>query len=242
MNATTTAPAGKADTKGDVKTDTAKGTVATTKPKTDTPADGDDAKASTGGGKDIVPAKYRDAYAANKGTCGDFIATELSAIMEGGVDMLKGVKTANGIDEKAWASLNNGQQRMNVSNALRAAYLRGDEVDFLGKKFSLKTHLEEFGDKNFDASNPASVKKFLAFISMPENTRNERAIKKYFHGDPAKALATAERLDKAAKTKAEKEAAKAKAAEDKAAAEAAKKAEAAKAKPAADAKAKTDTK
>lgn len=241
MNATTTAPAAKADAKGTpaAKTDAPKGGAAAgDKPKTE---GDDDAKASTGGGKDIVPAKYRDAYAANKGTCGDFIATELSAIMEGGVDMLKGVKTANGIDEKAWAGLNNGQQRMNVSNALRAGYLRGDEVDFLGKKFSLKTHLEEFGDKNFDASNESHVRKFLAFISMPDNTRNMRAIRKYFHDDPQKARERAEREDKAAAAKAEKEAAKKKAADDKAAADAAKKAEADK-KPAADAKAKTDAK
>lgn len=225
MNATTTAPAtGKTDEKG--KTDAApKGNTAPAANKTKDNETGDDATASTGGGKDIVPSKYRDQYAANKGTCGDFIASELSAVMEGGIDMLKGVKKANGIAESAWAGLNNGQQRMNVSNALRAAYLRGEEIDILGKKFSLKTHMEEYGDTKFDGSNEASVRKFLAFISMPENTRNMRAIKKFFHDDPQKARERAEREDKAAKAKAEKEEAKKKAAEDKAAAEAAKKAE-----------------
>lgn len=225
MNATTTAPAtGKTDEKG--KTDAApKGNTAPAANKTKGNETGDDATASTGGGKDIVPSKYRDQYAANKGTCGDFIASELSAVMEGGIDMLKGVKKANGIAESAWAGLNNGQQRMNVSNALRAAYLRGEEIDILGKKFSLKTHMEEYGDTKFDGSNEASVRKFLAFISMPENTRNMRAIKKFFHDDPQKARERAEREDKAAKAKAEKEEAKKKAAEDKAAAEAAKKAE-----------------
>lgn len=225
MNATTTAPAtGKTDEKG--KTDAApKGNTAPAANKTKDNETGDDATASTGGGKDIVPSKYRDQYAANKGTCGDFIASELSAVMEGGIDMLKGVKKANGIAESAWAGLNNGQQRMNVSNALRAAYLRGEEIDILGKKFSFKTHMEEYGDTKFDGSNEASVRKFLAFISMPENTRNMRAIKKFFHDDPQKARERAEREDKAAKAKAEKEEAKKKAAEDKAAAEAAKKAE-----------------
>lgn len=239
MNATTTAPAAKADAKGTpaAKTDAPKGGAAAgDKPKTEGE---DDAKASTGGGKDIVPSKYRDQYAANKGTCGDFIATELSAVMEGGVDMLKGVKKANGIAEAAWAGLNNGQQRMNVSNALRAAYLRGEEIDILGKKFALKTHMEEFdGGKNFDGSNPSQVKKFLAFIGMPENTRNERAIKKFFHDDPQKARERAEREAKAEQNKAEKEAAKKKAAEEKAAADAAKKAESDKTKAAA----KTDSK
>lgn len=240
MNTTTTAPAAKADAKGtpsgaapqDNKAGAAK---SGDKPKTE--GGDEEAKASTGGGKDIVPSKYRDQYAANKGTCGDFIATELSAVMEGGVDMLKGVKKDNGIAEAAWAGLNNGQQRMNVSNALRAAYLRGEEISILGKKFALKTHMEEFdGGKNFDGSNPAQVKKFLAFIGMPENTRNERAIKKFFHDDPQKARERAEREDKAAKAKAEKEAAKAKAAADKEAAAKAK----AEAKPAD--KAKTDSK
>lgn len=230
MNATTTAPAAKADAKGTpaAKTDAPKGD----KPKTDGE---DDAKASTGGGKDIVPSKYRDQYAANKGTCGDFIATELSAVMEGGVDMLKGVKKANGIAEAAWAGLNNGQQRMNVSNALRAAYLRGEEIDILGKKFALKTHMEEFdGGKNFDGSNPSQVKKFLAFIGMPENTRNERAIKKFFHDDPQKARERAEREDKAAKAKEEKAAKKEADAKAKADADAVKKAEGDKAKGAAE--------
>lgn len=247
MNTTTTAPAGKADAKGTpaanpagaAKDGEAKTAAAA---KTDAKDGENEAKASTGGGKDIVPSKYRDQYAANKGTCGDFIASELSAVMEGGVAMLKGVKKANGIAEAAWAGLNNGQQRMNVSNALRAAYLRGEEIDIHGKKFSLKTHMEEFdGAKGFDGSNESHVRKFLGFIDMPDNTRNMRAIKKFFHDDPTKAVERAEREAKAEQNKKDKAAAKEKAeAEKKAAAEAKAKAEAE--KPKADAKGTTDKK
>lgn len=160
----------------------------------------DDEHTTTGNkvSKDIVPATYRDRYAANKGTCGDFIAAELSAIMESnGVESLKQIKRENGVAEAAWSSLNNGQQRMNVSNALRTAYLRGLPIKIMGKEFSLETHREDYNDPKFDASSEAQIKKFLGFIDMPDNTRNVRAIKKVFHDDPEKALRKAKSLEEA---------------------------------------------
>lgn len=206
-------------------------TKTTEKPKTDAAAPKTDAKPATapkadgakpaaaegdehtkvgkGPTKDIVPATYRDRYAANKGTCGDFIANELTAIMEqNGIDSLKQIKKQNGIAESAWSGLNNGQQRMNVSNALRTEYLRGNSINIMGKEFSLETHREDYNDPKFDASNESHVRKFLGFIDMPDNTRNVRAIKKVFHDDPLKALEKAKREEAAEAKRAEKAAAK----------------------------------
>jgi hypothetical protein len=161
-------------------------------------ADGEHATTGNKASKDIVPATYRDRYAANKGTCGDFIAAELSAIMESnGVESLKQIKRENDIPEGAWGGLNNGQQRMNVSNALRTAYLRGHPIKIMGKEFSLETHREDYNDPKFDASNESQIKKFLGFIDMPDNTRNVRAIKKVFHDDPEKAVRKAKALEEA---------------------------------------------
>lgn len=246
MNATTTqAPKADAPKTDASKADAAKGAAAA--PKADAPkaapkGDKPEANEHTSTGakvtKDIVPAQYRDRYAANKGTCGDFIAAELSAIMEtNGIDSLKQIKKQNGIAESAWSGLNNGQQRMNVSNALRTAYLRGQAINIMGKEFSLETHREEYADPKFDASNESQIKKFLAFVDMPDNTRNVRAIKKVFHDDPQKALEKAKREEAAEAKRAEKEQAKADAAKAKATADAEKKAkaDAEKAKPKADA-------
>lgn len=170
--------------------------------------------------KDIVPPQYRKKYQELGGTCGDFIATELSAMVEsGGVDSLNAVKAENNIPAARWSGLNNGQQRMNLSNTLRAAFLRGEPIRIQGKEYSLHTLKEEFGD--LDAANEKQVGKFLEFVSMPNDDRNRRAIKRVFHDLPQKATERAKRE--------EERAAKAKAKEDEKAAKAAAKEEAAKA-------------
>jgi len=207
MNAKTTdtKPAAKADTKADAKPTA-------------------DADASTGAKKDIVPSKYRDQYAANKGTCGDFIASELTALMDSdGIDAFKTVKKANDIPEASWAGLNNGQQRMNLSNALRARFLRGETITIMGKEYSLEASMDEFIDDpaKFNGDSEPQVRKFLGFLDMPENNRNMTAIRKFFFVLPQKAVEKAKKEEAKAKAKADKEAkaAETKAAKEKAAAE-----------------------
>ena len=171
-----------------------------------------DAEATPKVVKDIVPAKYRDQYAANKGTCGDFIALELQAIMESdGIDSLALIKAENGIPAVKWSTLNNGQQRMNVSNALRAAFLRGEVIKIRGKEHSLDARMDEFttDPKSFNGDDPAQVRQFLAFLDMPENTRNTGAIRNYFFVNPKKALDKAKRVEEAEAKKKAKEAEKA---------------------------------
>lgn len=173
--------------------------------------------------KDIVPPQYRKHYAELGGNNGDFIAAELSAMMEsGGIDSLNTVKTENGLPTSKWSGLNNGQQRMNLSNMLRASFLRGETIRISGKEYNLNALRDEFG--NLDATNEASIGKFLEFVSMPNTDRNRAAITRVFHTLPEKARLRAEREDqrekdkvaKAERKKADAEA-KAKAAEAKAA-------------------------
>lgn len=195
----------------DTNTDTGSTTEATNTEATDTNTAAD-AEAMPKIVKDIVPAKYRDQYAANKGTCGDFIATELQAIMESdGIESLNLIKAENGIPGAKWATLNNGQQRMNVSNALRAAFLRGDVIKIRGREHSLDARMDEFTSDpaSFNGDDPAQVRKFLAFLDMPENTRNTNAIRNYFYVNPKKAVDKAKRVEEAEAKKKAKEAEKA---------------------------------
>lgn len=176
--------------------------------------------------KDIVPAKYRQMYKELGGNCGDFIASELSALVEnGGLDSLNSVKTENNIPAGRWGSLNNGQQRMNLSNCLRAAFLRGETITIVGKQYNLHTLHEEYGA--FDAENVDQADDFLRFLNMPTTDRNRAALVRIFVTLPAKATATAKRKEEAEAKKAEK--AKAKEEAEKAKAEKAEKAAAEKA-------------
>lgn len=157
--------------------------------------------------KDIVPPQYRKQYAELGGNNGDFIAAELSAMMEsGGIDSLNTVKAENDIAKGTWSGLNNGQQRMNLSNRLRAAFLRGETIKIAGKEFNINALNDEFGGvKPLDEKN---VDKFLSFISMPTTKRNRDAIVRVFHTLPEKARLRAEREETAEKNKAEKAAKK----------------------------------
>jgi hypothetical protein len=158
--------------------------------------------------KDIVPAEYRKRYAETGGGCGDFIAAELTSMMEsGGIDSLNTVKGENNIPSAKWSGLNNGQQRMNLSNTLRASFLRGETITIAGKQHNLTALRDEFG--NLDPVDRKSVDKFLNFIQMPVNDRNAAAIKRVFHDLPEKARQRAEREDQREKAKQEKEAKKA---------------------------------
>lgn len=157
--------------------------------------------------KDIVPPQYRKLYQELGGNCGDFIAAELSATMEkGGVEALNAIKGENTIPVGSWSGLNNGQQRMNLSNRLRAAFLRGETITIQGKQYNIETQREEFG--KLDPLNGEQVDKFLEFITMQKTDRNRKAIVRVFHDLPEKGRLRAEREENAAKNKAEKAAAK----------------------------------
>lgn len=177
-------------------------------------AEGDDAdtEAESGSTGDIVPAEYRQRYKELGGTCGDFIATELKAMMEsGGLDALANVKQENDIAVNKWSSLNNGQQRMNLSNTLRASFLRGEMIKIGGREYSLDALRDEMLAEGgeFDASDRDQVDRFLGFASMPVTDRNAAAIKRYFFDGPRKAMEKAEREAKAGQTAEQKAAEKA---------------------------------
>lgn len=171
--------------------------------------------------KDIVPPQYRKLYQELGGNCGDFIAAELtSLITTGGVDALNTVKAENGVPAGKWGTLNNGQQRMNLSNILRAKFLRGETISIGGKQYNINDLADEFG--KFDAEDEEAADKFLSFASMPTTDRNRKSLVRLFVTLPAQATARAKREEEAAAKKAEKaEKAAAKEAEKQAKAEAA---------------------
>ena len=180
--------------------------------------------------KDIVPGKYREQYKALGGNCGDFIAAELSAVVENnGMGGLANIKAENNIPAGKWGALDNGQQRMNLSNTLRAAFLRGEVITILGKQYDIEALHKEYGETGeFDVVVEAQADDFLRFISMPVTDRNRKALIRQFKTLPEKAFNAAKRKEDAEQKKAEKAEAK-----EKAAAEKAEKAEKAKAEKAA---------
>lgn len=170
--------------------------------------------------KDIVPPQYRERYQANGGNNGDFIANELTASMtSGGTDSLNAVKAENNVPPNLWNTLNNGQQRMNLSNRLRASYLRGETITIAGKQYNLDAQQDEFGD--LDATNESTLGKFIAFVGLTDNDRTRRALKTYFHDRPEKARLKAEREAEREQKAKDREAEKAKKAEEREAAKAA---------------------
>lgn len=201
--------------------------------------DGGDGEAPVKVSKDVVPSHFRDKYKDGNGTCGDVIANEISAITrDGGTLSLESILTENGIQSNRWAEHNIGMRRMNLSNTLRARYLRGESVKIGGKEHNLRTALEEFTDGNvdsFDETNDKDLSKFISFVDLQDNDRTRAAIRKVFGPDP-KAAREAEKAEKKAKREAEAAEKKAKREAEKAdreAAKAAAKAETDKAKAAA---------
>jgi hypothetical protein len=171
-------------------------------------------------GKDVVPAQYREKYAAGNGTCGDFIATEISSLTkEGGVPSLNAIKTENGIPDTRWAGFNNGMQRMNLANTLRASFLRGEVIRIGGREYSLAAALIEFNEGNepMDPTNDVDMAGFIKTIDVQDTERTRNAIRRAFGPNPeeAKAKKAAEKAEAKAKAEADK-------AEKKAAAEAVK--------------------
>lgn len=183
--------------------------------------------------KDVVPAEYREKYAANNGTCGDFIATELSAMAkDGGIASLNAVKAENGIPAGKWADLNNGMQRMNLANTLRASYLRGEMIKIGGKEHSIGKALVEFEGEGDDREplkydDPKELGKFIKMVDLQDTDRTRAALIRTMSPKPEKKpTKTAEEraAEKAAKDKA-REDEKAKKAEERAADKAKKDAE-----------------
>lgn len=153
--------------------------------------------------KDIVPPQYRKLYQELGGNCGDFIAAELtSLITTGGVDSLNAVKTENGIPVARWSSLNNGQQRMNLSNILRAKFLRGETILIGGKQYNVNDMRDEFG--GLDVDSDEQMDKFLQFSSMPVTERNRKALVRLYKTLPEQATKRAKREQEAEERKAEK--------------------------------------
>lgn len=85
--------------------------------------------------RSVVRADFRDRYREHGGTCGDEIATKLSAYVKGkdgktDTAKLRRLAVANGIDFDRYTALNPGQQRMNVGNRLRALSRKGGAISW----------------------------------------------------------------------------------------------------------------
>lgn len=85
----------------------------------------------------LVPARYKEKYAAHDQSNGDTIAKRLKEATETtnadgrpclDEPKLKAIAKANGIDYTPYAHLNNGQKRMNVGNKLRGLVKSGTPV------------------------------------------------------------------------------------------------------------------
>ena len=78
-----------------------------------------------------MPASKRELYMAGNGTCGDLLASAISAFVVGqdgkvSADRIAAIALANGIAPKTGANV--GQYRMNMSNMLRARLRKGHDV------------------------------------------------------------------------------------------------------------------
>lgn len=178
--------------------------------------------------KDVVPAKYREAYKATGGTNGDFIAKRLQEIGKDGTPALQAVMKENGIPAKKWGSMNPGQQRMNLSNVIRSRFLKGDDITILGKQYNVR-HMADEWNGTLAKDKPASFVKFADDHNIKNDDRTIGILTRtFFPPDTQAKKAEAKAVrDEQAKTKAE---AKAQAAAGKKAAADAKKEAAAKAK------------
>lgn len=142
--------------------------------------------------KDVVPPEYRAKYQAGNGTCGDFIATEISAMTrEGGTNALAQIKRENNIAEGRWTELNNGMQRMNLANTLRAGFLRGEPITIGGKQHSLEAYLAEFEGTGDDRvpiklDNEKELGKFIKMMDLQDNDRTRAALQKALGPKPEK--------------------------------------------------------
>ena len=102
--------------------------------------------------RSVVPGKYKTAYAAHDNTCGDEIGIVLKehTFRQDGegrdsidLALLRQVADDNGLDWK-WAHLNNGMQRMNLSNKLRGMHRHGKDVRIGEKTIKGAVVVKEF--------------------------------------------------------------------------------------------------
>lgn len=165
--------------------------------------------------KDVVPSAYRDKYKETGGTCGDFIATQLSKVSNDGVEALASIKGENSIEADRWATFNPGMQRMNLANVLRGRFLKGETITILGKQYNAKHLAEDFNGTVED--NPTVLNKLASYLDLQQNERTVAALQKLFFPPAPKGPTAEERA--AAKEAKEKAKADAKAEREAAAAE-----------------------
>ena len=123
----------KVQAKAPTKRKAVRKTKRVAKPSADEDEEGDDEPVS----RSIVKPVYRKRYKPHQDRNGDDFSARLSAavalypdLRRPGVDLkkLRKLAEANGVWNDAYASLNPGQQRMNIGNRLRAMLKRGEEV------------------------------------------------------------------------------------------------------------------
>lgn len=157
--------------------------------------------------KDVVPSTYREKYKATGGTCGDFIATQLSTVAKDGEAALNAVKAENNIETDKWSGLNAGMQRMNLANTLRARFLKGETVSILGKQYNAKHQAEDFNGEVKD--DIKVLTKLAEYLGLQASTRSTDSLQKLFFPPTPKGPTKEEREAAKAAKAAEKEKAKA---------------------------------
>lgn len=99
--------------------------------------------------RSIVPASFKEKYAAHNDTCGSSLSMFLKEQTTGEnkdgrecllVDELFAIAHANGIDTKKYVGLNNGQKRMNVYNRLVGLLNDGKDVKVGKRTFRAADH------------------------------------------------------------------------------------------------------
>lgn len=99
--------------------------------------------------RSIVPASFKEKYAAHNDTCGSSLSMFLKEQTTGEnkdgrecllVDDLFAIAHANGIDTKKYVGLNNGQKRMNVYNRLVGLLNDGKDVKVGKRTFRAADH------------------------------------------------------------------------------------------------------
>lgn len=120
--------------------------------------------------RSIVPARFKERYAKHDDSCGDRVAAALKKATttqdsEGrdkcDLKALKEIATANGVWNPKYASLNAGQQRMNVGNRLRGM-IKNDETVTIGS-----TRYGQSGLVKVEAKAKASKEKPAATGTAP---------------------------------------------------------------------------
>ena len=92
----------------------------------------DDGEEGEGQVHNVVPPKYREQYKEHNSSCGDDVAEVFKKACADVEDLpakLAEIGDANDVDVASrWGHLNNGMQRMNLGNVLRARVKNGKRV------------------------------------------------------------------------------------------------------------------